>query len=98
MTSICEFQELDPVRQGRRAITPTFDRLDDIFVEVLEAFVLGDFLFERRVQARILDGDPDVAARVSSNSMSSLVRKIAFLLVLPRPRNAIVRCWARQGM
>ena len=52
----------DAVRQVDRHHAHV-DRLDDVFVEVLQAFVLGDLLFERGVQARILDGDADVAGQ-----------------------------------
>ena len=37
------------------------DRLDDIFVELLEALELGDFLLQAAVELGVLDGDADVA-------------------------------------
>ena len=52
----------DAVRQVHRHHAHV-DRLHDVFVEVLQAFVLGDLLFERGVQTRILDGDADVAGQ-----------------------------------
>ena len=37
------------------------ERLDDVFAEVLEALDLNGFLLERLVEARVFDGDGDVA-------------------------------------
>ena len=38
------------------------DRFDDVLVEVFQAFVFVDFLFERGIQAGILYGDTDISS------------------------------------
>ncbi len=52
--------------------------LDDVFVEILEALVLAHLLFERCVQARVLDRDGNVA-RESLQQLDVFAREeIAF--------------------
>ena len=50
---------LDPVRQIYRHHTHT-DRLDNVLVEILQPFVLGNLLLQRCVQPGVLDGDADI--------------------------------------
>src|SRR5207245_10061800 len=52
----------DPVRQIHRQHTHA-DGLDNVLVEILQPLVLGDFLFQRRVQPGVLDGDADVPGK-----------------------------------
>ena len=53
---------LDPLFQidGENA---DVDRLDDILVELLQPLILGYLLFQAGVQARVLDGDADIAGQ-----------------------------------
>ena len=72
------------------------DRLDDVLVEFLEPLIFRGLLLQTGVEARVLQGDADVAGE-GLEQLHVLAGEEVGAVVRPRPMTAMVRCWRRQG-